>query len=280
MLASTVEQGKWFCKSLARFRLVETILQEMAHNLLILAAGYATRMGSLTECCAKPLLEVAGRPMMDWVMDRFLGIPGLGRAVVISNSKFIADFHRWQTSYCLQNPQAEFFLIENGSTRVEDKRGAIGDLQFAIESEGLLDRDLIVVAGDSLFELTPDEFVYWSSDKPVVIGTYDVGSREEVRRFASIETDASGRIVALEEKPESPRGTLAGIALYSMQREVLPLVGEYLAEGNNPDQAGHLIVWLVGKVASYGYPISGHWFDVGSTESLAEANRVFRSLGD
>ena len=237
-------------------------------------------MGALTESRAKPLLEVAGRPMMDWVMDRFLAIPDLGRAVVISNSKFFADFKAWQDAYCLHKPEAEFVLVENGSTQLEDKRGAIGDLQFALEAEGLWDRDLIVVAGDSLFELTPTEFVRSASGKPVVIGTYDVGSGEEVRRFASIETDGDGRIIALEEKPESPSGTTAGIALYSLQREVLPLVGEYLAGGNNPDQAGHLIVWLLGKVPCYGHPISGHWFDVGSAESLAEANRVFAKLGN
>ncbi|MGI9242289.1 MAG: nucleotidyltransferase family protein [Verrucomicrobiales bacterium] len=250
----------------------------MPHNLLILAAGYATRMGKMTEACAKPLLEVAGRPMMDWVMDRFSHTPGLARVVVVSNSKFFDDFVAWQASSPSAGERTRFKLIQNGSSRIEDKRGAIGDLHFAIEAEGLWDEDLVVVGGDNLFELPPADFIAYSSDKPAVIGTYDVGSPEEVRRFASIETDARGLITAFEEKPESPSGTVAGIALYAFQREVLGLIGEYLAEGNNPDQAGHLIAWLRRRVDTFGYPVHGRWFDVGSAESLAEADGVFRSL--
>lgn len=250
----------------------------MAHNLLILAAGYATRMGAASERTAKPLLEVAGRPMMDWVLDRFLQMPGLGRTIVVSNSKFIGDFRHWADGYRARVPGAEFGLIENGSTCVEDKRGAIGDLQFALEAADLSDRNLVVVGGDNLFEQAPQDFVDFSCDKPAVIGTSDVGSAAEVKRFASIGTRADGLIIEFEEKPRDPSGTIAGIALYSFQRAVLPLVGEYLAEGNNPDQAGHLIAWLRGRVATYGYPVAGKWFDVGSAESLAQADRVFREL--
>ncbi len=251
----------------------------MSHNLLILAAGYATRMGTLTERQAKPLLDVAGRPMMDWVMDRFVCIPGLARVVVVTNSKFYDDFSAWQQSYQSGSARPEFTLIEDGSTGIGDKLGAIGDLSFAIEAEGLWDRDLVVVGGDNLFEQAPVDFVGFSAGRPVVIGTYDVGSRDEVRRFASIETDIDWRITAFEEKPASPASTVAGIALYGFRREVLPLVGDYLEEGNNPDQAGHLIGWMRGKVETFGYPIRGRWFDVGSAESLAEADRVFRSIG-
>lgn len=250
----------------------------MTHNLLVLAAGYATRMGASTKHRAKPLLEVAGRPMMDWVLDRFLPVPGLGRTVVVSNSKFIGDFRIWADRYRKRIPCARIEVIENGSTSLEDKRGAIGDLQFSLEAAGLFDQDLVVVGGDNLFEHLPQEFVDFSRDKPAVIATYDVGSKVEVRRFASIETDADGLISAFEEKPENPQGTVAGIALYSFQRAVLPLVGKYLAEGNNPDQAGHLIAWLRGRVPTYGFPIAGRWFDVGSVDALAEAERVFCAL--
>ena len=247
----------------------------MGHNLLILAAGYATRMGALTRQRAKPLLEVAGRPMMDWVMDRFQSIPGLARTVVVSNSKFIDEFRRWGDQF---DGSGDPVVIENGSTCMENKRGAIGDLQFSIEEQDLWDRDLIVVGGDNLFEISPHAFVEFGCDKPAVIGTYDVGSPEEVKRFASIETNGVGLISEFEEKPTDPQGTVAGIALYSFQREILPLIGQYLDEGNNPDQAGHLIAWLRHRVATYGFPVVGQWFDVGNAGSLAEADRVFGEL--
>ena len=250
----------------------------MAHNFLVLAAGYATRMGSLTKRRAKPLLEVAGKPMMDWVMDRFLPIPGLQRAAVLSNSKFIGDFQTWASDYRSGNPTARFDVIENGSDSPENKRGAIGDLQFALEAREFLDEDLIVVGGDNLFERSPADFVEFSADKPVVSGSYDVGSVEKVKRFASIETDRDGRIVAFEEKPAAPKGTRAGIALFYFQRAILPMIREYLEAGNNPDQAGHLIAWLRTRIPTYGFPIAGKWFDVGSAEGLAEADRVFANV--
>ena len=248
----------------------------MAFNLLILAAGYATRMGALSERRAKPLLEVGGRPMMDWVVERFSGIDGCGRIVVVSNSRFIDDFREWGR----RQRAPDLALIENGSLRPADKLGAIGDMHFGIEAGRLWDRDLVVVGGDNLFELPPRGFVEFSRDKPAVIGTYDVGSTEEVKRFASIGSDADGRITAFEEKPLSPAGTVAGIALYALRRDVLPLVAEYLDEGNSRDQAGHLIAWLRHRVPTFACPISGQWFDVGSAESLAEADRVFSALPD
>ena len=170
----------------------------MKHNLLVLAAGYATRMGATTKHRAKPLLEVAGRSMMDWVLERFLPLPGLGRTVVVSNSKFIGDFRIWADRYQATIPSAEIELIENGSTSLADKRGAIGDLQFSLGEAGLYDEDLLVVGGDNLFEQIPYGFADFSRDKPAVIATYDVGSEAEVRRFASIETDAAGLITEFE----------------------------------------------------------------------------------
>jgi len=237
-------------------------------------------MGAMTERRAKPLLDVAGRPMMDWVVDRCGAIAGLERAVVVSNSRFYEDFSRWHRDYLSRGAAdvSSIELLDNGSTCQADKRGAIGDLWFSIEKCALLDRDLLVVGGDNLFEVPPQGFVDFSTDKPAVIGTYDVGTPDEVKRFASIETDASGRITEFEEKPENPRGTVAGIALYWFNRDALPLIGRYLAEGNNPDQAGHLIAWLCNEVPTFGAPIKGKWFDVGNAESLAEADRVFRGI--
>ena len=250
----------------------------MAHNLIVLAAGYAVRMGELTRERAKPLLEVAGRPMMDWVQDRCGRIPGLRRSVTVSNSRFHRDFASWCGRWNKEGVTCHVELLDNGSTCRESKRGAIGDLWFAIEEGDLFDEDLLVVGGDNLFSVPPASFVDFSRGKPAVIGTCDVGSPEEVRRFASIETDSAGRIVEFEEKPLAPRGTVAGIALYWFDREVVPLVGEYLRKGNNPDQAGHLIAWLRGEVETYGCPVEGEWFDIGNAESLAEADRVFREV--
>ena len=86
---------------------------------------------------------------------------------------------------------------------------------------------------------------------------------------------ADGRIVFFEEKPEQPRSTLTGIALYFYPGSTLPLVQRYLAEGNNPDQPGRLVQWLYPQAPVYTWLVPGIWYDIGSRETLEEADRVF-----
>ena len=94
-------------------------------------------------------------------------------------------------------------------------------------------------------------------------------------RGGSPEVDARGRITYFEEKSEEPRSTLSGIALYFYPRDTLPLVHEYLAGGNNPDQPGRLIQWLYPRVDVYTWHVPGQWYDIGDRTQLEEADRVF-----
>jgi glucose-1-phosphate thymidylyltransferase len=66
---------------------------------------------------------------------------------------------------------------------------------------------------------------------------------------------------------------LAGPALYFYPRSTLPLIRRYLDEGNNPDQPGRLVEWLHTRTPVYGWPIPGRWFDIGSPETLEQADR-------
>ena len=87
--------------------------------------------------------------------------------------------------------------------------------------------------------------------------------------------DKEGRITFFEEKPKNPTSTLTGIALYYYPKSVLPLIKQYIAEGNNPDQPGRLVQWLYPKVPFYTWVVPGLWFDIGSKETLEEANQIF-----
>ena len=102
-----------------------------------------------------------------------------------------------------------------------------------------------------------------------------IGDLEAIRRLSAIGVDPSDRVVSFEEKPESPSSTLAGIALYFFPRDVLPLVGEYLGEGNNPDQPGRFVEWLYMRVPVYAWRVPGQWIDIGTPDALAEAERAF-----
>src|SRR4029077_6440723 len=128
-------------------------------NVLILAAGYATRLYPLTLNKAKPLLEVAGKPMIEWVLDNLAPVPDLETIYIVTNNKFSQDFQDWATNYQSRHPKMKFKIINDGSTSDSDKLGAIGDINFVIAREALVDQDLLVVAGDNLFSQPLTAFV-------------------------------------------------------------------------------------------------------------------------
>ena len=242
---------------------------------LILAAGYATRLYPLTLDRPKALLPVGGKPMLDHLMEQLEQVEGLDEVYVVTNSKFAEAFREWAAV----RSGLPLRIIDDGTVDDDSKLGAIGDLDLTIR-EAELDDDLIVLAGDNLFSETIAPFPVFALGKGgPALGVYDVGDLDTIRRYSVIELDDDDRVTRLEEKPERPRSTLAGIALYFYPRSALRYVREYLEDGNNPDQPGRLVQWLYPRTAVYGWRVPGRWFDVGSKETLAEADRAFTGGG-
>jgi glucose-1-phosphate thymidylyltransferase len=102
-----------------------------------------------------------------------------------------------------------------------------------------------------------------------------VGDLEVMKKYSAIKTDAAGVITHFEEKPEKPETTLTGIALYYFAAETLDLFTTYIAAGNNPDQPGRFIQWLYTRRPVKTYQVKGTWYDIGSKETLGEANQIF-----
>jgi glucose-1-phosphate thymidylyltransferase len=225
-------------------------------KIIILAAGYATRLYPLTLNQPKPLLPVAGKPMIEHVLDNLAPIGGIDRIYVVTNAKFAGHFQKWSESY----------------------RAAIGDIHFVLQSQSV-DDDLIVVAGDNLFSEKLSDFGKFCRGKNApVLALYDVGDLEQIKKYNSISVDADGRITFFEEKPKNPASTLTGIALYFYPKSAIPLIKQYMAEGNNPDQPGRLVQWLYPRTPVYTWRVPGLWFDIGSKETLEEANQIFAKL--
>jgi glucose-1-phosphate thymidylyltransferase len=244
-------------------------------KVLILAAGYATRLYPLTLTQPKPLLPVAGKPMINYVIDNIAAIPDIDRVYVVTNAKFAGHFQKWADAYRAAKSALSFTVVNDGSTDDSNKLGAIGDLHLVITKENV-DDDLIVVAGDNLFSNSLEDFGKFCRQKNApVLATYDVGSLEQVKKYSSISIDKEGRIVSFEEKPKAPTSSVTGIALYYYPRATLPLIKQYIAEGNNPDQPGRLMQWLYPRIPVYTWTVPGLWFDIGSRETLEEANRIF-----
>jgi len=244
-------------------------------KVIILAAGYATRLYPLTLTQPKPLLPVAGKPMIDYVLDNLAPIGGLDRIYVVTNAKFADHFQQWATDYQARKAKLDFTIVNDRSTDDSNKLGAIGDIHFVLQSQNVAD-DLIVVAGDNLFSEPLSDFGHFCREKQApVLAVYDVGDLEQIKKYNAITLDAEGRITFFEEKPPKPTSTLTGIALYYYPKSTLPLIRQYVAEGNNPDQPGRFVQWLYTRQPVYTWKVPGLWYDIGSKETLDEANRIF-----
>src|SRR6188768_2145980 len=247
-------------------------------KVIILAAGYATRLYPLTLNQPKPLLPVAGKPMIEHVLDNLAPISGIDRIYVVTNAKFAGHFRTWAADYQSKQANLEITVCDDHSTDDTNKLGAIGDINFVLKTQKV-DDDLIVVAGDNLFSEKLNDFGRLCREKNApVLALYDVGNLDEIKKYNAISVDGEGRITFFEEKPQNPTSTLTGIALYFYPRHTLPLIKQYIADGNNPDQPGRLVQWLYPRTPFHTWRVTGLWFDIGSKETLEEANQIFGKL--
>ncbi len=234
---------------------------------LILAAGYATRLRPLTDSIPKQLLPVGGRPMVDWILDRIVETSA-DEIHLVTNARFAAVFEQWA--------EEEDVIVHNdGTTSNEDRLGAIGDIRFVG-----LDDDLLVVAGDNLFDYSLADYEsYWQARPGAsCIAVLDVGDPELAKKYGIVDVDEDDRVIGFVEKPEHPATTLCATATYLYDREHARLVSTYLDEGNPPDQPGNFVAWLHARVPVYAYRLPGDWFDIGDREQLLEADNRMRRL--
>jgi len=242
---------------------------------VVLAAGYATRLYPLTERIAKPLLPLAGRPMIERLLDRIAAVPGLDAVHVVTNAKFAPAFAAWARGVRTPLP---LHVHDDGTTSEEDRLGAIGDLRFVVERERLHGEDLLVIAGDNLFDFDLGDLVGFRAARGTAsaLAVYEHPDRSVLSEYGILELDADDRVVSFVEKPAEPASNLVATAAYLFDREHVALLDTYLAGGNSPDQPGKLVAWLVPREPVYGYRFSGEWVDIGDANQLLEADNELR----
>jgi glucose-1-phosphate thymidylyltransferase len=239
---------------------------------VILAAGYATRLRPLTDDTPKHLLPVGGRPMLDWVMDRVREVDAVDGVHLVTNRRFAPAFASWADSRSV-------VVHDDGTTSNEDRLGAVGDLRLVIDAADLADDELIVLAGDNLFELSLPAFVEWwrARNQPAsAVPLHDVGDLVLATQYGIAATDGDDRIVEFVEKPSDPPSTLASTLIYLLPPEHVRLVPSYLDAGESPDNAGSFLGWLARREPVYGYSFDGNWFDIGNHDQLLDADNWLR----
>ena len=233
---------------------------------LILAAGYATRLRPLTDSIPKQLLPVGGRPIVDWILDR-IGETSVDEVHLVTNARFAEDFAHWAEDKDVQ-------IHNDGTTSNEDRLGAIGDIRFVD-----LDDDLLVVAGDNLFDDSLADYErYWRDRDGSCVAVLDVKDRELAKQYGVVDVDEHDRVTDFVEKPDDPPTTLCATATYLYTRGHVRMIEQYLEEGNPPDQPGNYVAWLHKREPVYAYRFGGRWFDIGDAAQLLEADNQMRRL--
>ena len=245
---------------------------------LILAAGYGTRMRPLTDRIPKPLLPVADRPLVEYLLEPIAALPEVRRTIVVTNAKYRDRFDAWMR----RRPDGPkpVVLLDDGSTSDENRRGAIGDIAFALEETGLarFPVDLLVVAGDHIFEIDWAALIaaFRRRDATTIAAERETDP-EQLRLCGVMDLDGDGRVKGFVEKPREPRSDVLSPPLYVYHRRDIPLIRKYLDEGNNPDAPGHFIAWLHLRAAVYAHFTGGRRWDIGNIDFYRATDAEFRA---
>lgn len=253
---------------------------------LILAAGYATRLYPLTENFPKPLLEVAGKPILDWLIDDLEQDGRIEEYYVVTNHKFAPIFEKWAASH------RAVTIVDDGTTSNETRLGAVKDMQLAIDlinsrSRSTLrhsrpDREsgLLVMAGDNLLDFSLSGFVRYAEEKKAsCVMRYFEPDEAWLRRSGVAEIGAGDRLLSMVEKPEQPASHWCVPAFYCFTAEDLRLVRLAIDEGGcGTDAPGSFIAWLCRRSDVFAWEMPGHRFDIGTLAGYEEIRRTYKGF--
>lgn len=243
-------------------------------NVVLLCAGYATRLYPLTLNRPKPLLELAGKPIIEHILSRLKPLSGkIDRVAVVTNAKFHSQFEDWAKKSSFP---VGIEVINDGTTSNETRLGAIGDLELTLERD-MRSADALVLAGDNVFTFDLASFIKEAeSHRPsITVGVSDIKDVTLAKQFGIVKFDEKKRIEFFVEKPQNPPSTMASLALYYFPKESLRLLREYKRQGEQ-DAPGYFISWLCGREPVFAYPFEGTWFDIGTKAGLELANDFFK----
>ena len=238
---------------------------------IILAAGYATRMYPLTLNYPKPLLEVGGKKIIDWLIED-LEKAGVERTVVVSNHKFISQFQAWADG------RENIIVLDDGSEDNDHRLGAVKDIEFAIE-EANIDDDIVVLAGDNVLNFSLSSFIdYGRKKKTSCIMRHEEKDKNKLRKTGVIEINEDELVLGMEEKPKEPKSNWAVPPFYYYTKEDKDLIKEGIASGCGTDAPGSFVSWLVKTRPVHAYRMIGERFDVGSIEGYEKIKKEYKGI--
>lgn len=228
---------------------------------ILLCAGYATRMYPLTENFPKPLLEIKGKPLIDYLIDDLSKNKLVDEFIIVSNHKFINHFMKWK-----ETKKEPIIILDDGSTNNDNRLGAVKDIWFAIEERSIYD-DIIVLAGDNLLDFSLKGFVEFAKEKNAnaVMRHYEE-VKEKLQRTGVAIIDKDDKVLEMAEKPKEPKSNWAIPPFYIFKKDCLKEIKEGIDLGCNVDAPGGFIEWFSKRNDVYAYLMPGKRIDIGKLE--------------
>ncbi len=240
---------------------------------LILAAGYATRLYPLTENFPKPLLEVGGKPILNWLTEDIETTGKVNEYIVVTNHKFAHFFEKWanELSYNIT-------VVDDGTESNETRLGAVKDIDYAIKKLHIED-ELIVIAGDNLLDFSMNKFVRYFREKlSSCVMRYYEEDEKRLKKSGVIEIDENDRIIGMEEKPENPKSHWCCPPFYFLIRHDVELIEKAIEFGCSTDAPGSYIAWLSKRTEVNAMEMPGKRYDIGNIESYNDVQREYKGI--
>ena len=239
---------------------------------IVIAAGYATRLGELTKNFPKPLLKIGDNTILGRMLDDIDMIPEIDEHIIITNHKFAHIFEQWKLGTAYQKP---ITIIDDGTETNDTRLGAVCDLLFAMEKLGI-DDDMLVVAADNLLFFSFKEFVDFANEKGTsCIMCHEQPSIEKLQRTGVVVLDNNNKVLNMEEKPEHPKSHWAVPPFYIYKKHDLELIRHSVENGCGKDAPGNLAHYMVDCTNIHAWPMSSGRFDIGSLDTYYEACEKF-----
>ena len=239
---------------------------------IVIAAGYATRLGELTKNFPKPLLKIGANTILGRMLDDIDRIPEIDEHIIITNHKFAHIFEQWKLGTAYQKP---ITIIDDGTETNDTRLGAVCDLLFAMEKLGI-DDDMLVVAADNLLFFSFKEFVDFANEKGTsCIMCHEQPSIEKLQRTGVVVLDENNGVLNMEEKPEDPKSHWAVPPFYIYKKHDLDLIRHSVESGCGKDAPGNLAHYMVDRTTIHAWPMSAGRFDIGSLDTYYEACEKF-----
>jgi glucose-1-phosphate thymidylyltransferase len=247
-------------------------------KVIILVAGYNTRLLKLTNNVPKALLHIAGIPIIEKILARVLKVDYLSEICIVSNSKFFPQFDNWLQGYISSHQGLPAIsLLDDGTSSNETRLGAVGDLLFVLQKKKI-DEDIMLFACDNLFEADLNAFYTLSREKSAsIVAGYRFGSVDDVRKkFGVMQIADDNRVITFQEKPEEPLSSIAATAMYVFRKEHLRYIQSLgTRKAEKEINLGEIIIQLLASDARIYCDFVDSWFDIGSPEDLKKADEYF-----